>query len=50
MDDRIKELKVMQLKKWLDVLDLSTKGSKAELMARIMGVPPNIHEGVAELE
>lgn len=50
MEININEVSVNQLKKWLAALGLPTKGSKAELIARINAVPPNDRGSVPEVE
>ncbi|XP_044317760.1 facilitator of iron transport 3-like [Drosophila rhopaloa] len=42
MDINISEVTVIQLKKWLELLNLSTKGTKSELFARLCSVPEEI--------
>lgn len=39
MDIDISTVSVAQLKRWLAILGLPTKGGKAELMARLNAVP-----------
>ncbi|XP_017025839.3 uncharacterized protein [Drosophila kikkawai] len=40
MDLDINKVTVAQLKRWLECLNLSTKGSKADLYSRICAIPP----------
>ncbi|XP_032584488.2 uncharacterized protein LOC116803954 [Drosophila mojavensis] len=46
----IDEVSVVQLKKWLAALGLSTQGCKTELVARLNGVPANLRGSAPEVE
>ncbi|XP_041633476.1 uncharacterized protein [Drosophila kikkawai] len=48
MDLNISDITVVQLKRWLEVLKLSTKGTKNELFARLAKVPVEVRGSAPE--
>jgi len=50
MDMQISDVSVTQLKRWLELLNLPTTGSKAELFPRASSVPPESRGVVPQVD